>query len=272
MEIKINIFIVLIFLFGCHNNEPKKLTQKRPIQKETFNCDKGLMTQAWYQHGQDEAIPNELIVKQGFYIIVDTNLKADNFISFYEDYSRERSLTLDTTDLSWTEDWDELTTKQKFIKVEESKKEYIIDADSAHFKNNRGQQQVWIVNNTKDRVTIQMQDWSYFCVLQAKTKNNNWYPIEYWQFSTCGNSYFFKHFPPNTANSFITELPKRGNYSTKLRFKLLGKNKYYYSNEFNGKIDYCQFVEDSTSYREDYDGNRNPHFGFDTMIHVAHDW
>jgi hypothetical protein len=225
--------LTLLFLItGCDN----KQSEKEKIVAETFDCKIGQMKPAWYEHGIDELIPNIKGLQNEFTIIVDTNFKATNFISFNEDYSRERSTKLDTSDLNWTDDWEKLTTKQKLEKVNQEKKSYLTQADSAHILNNQGQQQVWIINNSKDTVTIQMQDWSFICVLQAKTKGGQWYPIQYWRFSTCGNSYYSKHFPPKTANSFVTKLPNEGDYKTKLRYKLLGADNFFYSNEFDGRI------------------------------------
>ena len=113
-----------------------------------------------------------------------------------------------------------------------------------------------------------MQDWSYICLLQGLTKGGQWFPIQYWRFSTCGNSYYDKHFPPKTANSFITTIPNKGDYETKLRFKLLGIDKFYYSNEFTGKINYCDFVEDSTNYN-DRRSKPEPHYKLDSIVHLS---
>lgn len=259
----INILILLFLITGCDN----KQSEKEKIVAETFDCKTGQMKPAWYEHGIDEPIPNFKGLQNEFVIIVDTNFIATNFISFDEDYSRERSTKLDTSDLTWTDDWEKLTTKQKLEKVNQEKKFYLIQADSAHILNNQGQQQVWIINNSKDTVTIQMQDWSFICVLQAKTKGGQWYPIQYWRFSTCGNSYYSKHFPPKTANSFVTKLPNEGDYKTKLRYKLLGADKFFYSNEFDGRINYCEFVEDSTNYNNR--GEPLPHFKLDSLINLA---
>lgn len=255
---------LLFLIIGCDNKQP----EKEKIVAETFDCKTGQMKPAWYEHGIDEPIPNIKGLQNEFTIIVDTNFKATNFISFNEDYSRERSTKLDTSDLNWTDDWGKLTIKQKLEKVNQEKKDYLIQADSAHILNNQGQQQVWIINNSKDTVTIQMQDWSFICILQAKTKGGQWYPIQYWRFSTCGNSYYAKHFPPKTANSFVTKLPNEGDYKTKLRYKLLGADKFFYSNEFDGRINYCEFVEDSTNYNNGR-GELQPHFKLDSLINLA---
>lgn len=243
-------------------------TKNEKVVEETFDCKNGDMKPAWYEHGIDEPIPTIQGLQNGFIIVVDSNNQATNFISFDEDYSRRRSTELDTSDLYWTDGWKKLTTKQKLEKVKQEKESYLLRADSTHRFNNQGHQQVWIINNSTDSITIQMQDWSFICVLQAKTKNGQWRPIQYWRFSTCGNSYYFKTFPPQTANSFITKLPARGNYKTKLRYKLLGTDKFYYSNEFDGKINYCEFVEDPTNYN----GRRGtplPHFKLDSLINLA---
>jgi hypothetical protein len=251
-------------LTSCINNTP----DNKKVIEEVFDCKKGEMTPAWYEHGIDEPIPNINGLTNGFIIVVDTRNKATNFISFDEDYSRGQATGLDTNDLYWTDNWDKLTTKQKLEKVKQERNSYLIQADSVHILNNQGQQQVWIINNSNDTVPIQMQDWSFICVLQAKSKSGQWYPIQFWRFSDCGNSYYLKHFPPKTANSFITKLPDEGDYKTKLRYKLLGADKFYYSNEFEGKINYCEFVEDSTSFSDGYI-RPEPNYKLDKLIQFS---
>lgn len=258
----INILILLFLLTGCKNNS----SDDQKVVEEIFECKKGKMTPAWYELGIDEPTPIIQGLQSGFIIVVDTSNKATNFISSDEIFLRKRSKTLDTSDLGWTDGWEKLTMKQKFKKVKQEREFYLIEADSTHILNNQGQQQVWIINNSKDTVTIQMQDGSFICVLQAKTKSGQWYSIQYWRFSDCGNSYYFKHFPPKTANSFVTKLPNKGDYQTKLRYKLLGADKFYYSNEFDGKINYCEFVEDNP------DGTPQPHFKLDSLIEIVRNW
>ncbi len=264
MKHYINILTLLFLITGCEN----KQSEKEKVVAEAFECKTGEMKPAWYEHGIDEPIPNTKGLQNEFVIIVDTNFKATNFISFDENYSRERLAKLDTSDLNWKDNWEKLTVIQKLEKVNQEKKIYQYQADSVHILNNQGQQQVWIINNSNDTVAIQMQDWSYICVLQAKTKDGQWYPIQYWRFSTCGNSYYYKDFAPKTANSFITKLPNEGDYKTKLRYKLLGADKFYYSNEFDGSINYCEFVEDTKNY-DNRSGELQTHFKLDSLINLA---
>jgi hypothetical protein len=266
MQYSTILVVSLAFLFGnCHTINK---SERKPFN-EDFNCSKGLMKEAWYEHGLDEVIPPVKDLREDFVILVDTNFKATNFISFDEDYSRTQSNTLDTSELSLINpvEWEKLSVKEKLEKLSEQKISYRQQANSAHIRNNRGQNQVWIINNTADTVSIQMQDWSYICILQGLTKGGQWFPIQYWRFSTCGNSYHYKQFAPRTANSFITTIPNSGEYETRLRFKLLGTDKFYYSNEFIGKINYCEFVEDSMSYK-DIGPISEPHYKLDTLVNL----
>lgn len=261
---KIIISCLCFLIAGCSGGK----SDKENNAVDVFNCASGQMTPAWYESGklEAEAVFNGL--KNEFVILVDTNYKASNFISSEEDFLRRQSIDLYDTELTWITGWDKMTRKQKEKKIQEEKNEYKHQADSVHLLNNNGQQQVWIINNTRDTITIQMQDRSFICILQALAKNGRWSPIQYWRFSTCGNSYFFKHFPSKTANSFITKLPNEGNYKTKLRYKLLGEDRFYYSNEFDGRIDYCSFVEDSNTFIN-RGGNLEPHSKLDSLIHLA---
>lgn len=231
---------------------------------ERFECGQGLMKSAWHEHGADESVPTIHGLKSDFLILVDTNLRATNFISFDESFSRMESATLDTSDLHWIKNWDNYSVSEKFRKLKEEREKSNDRADSIHRINNQGQQQVWIINNSEDTVKVQMQDWLFICVLQAKTRNGQWCPIEYWRFSNCGNSYYHKVFPPKTANSFITRRLNEGDFNTQMRYKLLGTDRFFYSNEFEGKINYCRFVEDSSRYDEE---TKQPHYKLDSLIH-----
>jgi hypothetical protein len=255
----------LTSLFGSSQSVEK--TALKPDAK-SLECFKGKMNRAWYEHGTDDSIPNISGLAEEFIILVDTAYKSRNFISYDEEYNRLCSASLDTSDFTWIHNWDKLTNRQKLKKMRQEKSASKTQADSIHLLNNQGQQQVWIVNNSKNPITIQMQDWSYVCILEALNSSGQWHAIEYWQFSNCGNSYHYKKFLPKSANSFITSLPSKGDYKTKLRYKLLGKDKFYYSNEFQGKINHCQFVEDIADCRR-HQGKAVPNYKLDTLINLV---
>lgn len=259
------LFFLALLNGGC---QTKTGIVRKPFY-EGFACTAGLMRHAWYELGTDESIPPIKNLSNDFIILVDTNFKATNFISFEEDFSRTQSNNLDTSFLSIKQNnWEMMTVKEKVERIEEEKLSYKHEADSVHIKNNNGQIQVWVINNTADTVSIQMQDWSFICILQGLTKGGQWFPIQYWTFSKCGNSYYDKEFPPKIANSFITTIPNKGDYETKLRFKLLGSDKFYYSNEFMGKINYCDFVEGNTNYTDGTTRSQS-HYRLDTIIHLS---
>lgn len=213
---------------------------ERNLINEDQCCDVEKMKNAYYEKSYIDTIIPIKNLSNNFSIIVDSNVKATNFISYQENYLREQSIELDTSafKIVYLEKWNKLTNKKKieFIKQKMLLSKY--QADSIHTVNNQGQHQVWIINNTKDNISVQMQDGSYICVLQALTKDGKWTSIQNWNFSWCGNSYFNKVFKPQTANSFITTIPTKGDFETKLRYKLLGANEIYYSNEITGKINF----------------------------------
>ncbi len=103
---------------------------------------------------------------------------------------------------------------------------------------------VFIFNNSKFGRVISkpIVNGDLFMQVQAKDKNNQWKPIEYNYVPgfICGTGhqdYFLKpkHFIVSTIRKYS------GDYLTKMRVKLMSSQKIYYSNEFEGEINYSQF-------------------------------
>lgn len=211
------------------------------------NCTQGQMAPAHNiigEYGQVMPVPGN-----AFRVIVDTGLSSSGFISSHEQYYRQQSLEVDTSIYHLIyKDWKQFSVTEKRVFIEKEKARYARMADSTH-EASIGRQLIHIVNNTDSSIAVQMQDWSFIGILEALTKDNEWKPVQYWQFSKCGNSYRKKHIAPHTSLSFITPV-HTGNYKTRLRYKILGKNQFYYSNQFEGSIDYCEFY-DATSYKTD---------------------
>ncbi len=100
---------------------------------------------------------------------------------------------------------------------------------------------IYVVNKTSDSISISNQDWSLFLIQEAKNKNGEWKPVEYWQYSTCGNSYLSENIEPNGI--LKTESTAYfGNFNTEVRFKLLNNDRIYYSNPINGFVNLSQFT------------------------------
>ena len=215
-----------------------------------YSCTLGKMGRAVYEIGQFEDVPKRFKNLEGFRIVLDTSIRARNFVSDNENYYRRFWVDFDTSYCSQTIDgWTKLNKIEKVKTLKKYKSSYDKKADTIHLENNnKWNLQVWILNNSKDTIGITKTDWLYPVILQAKNFNDIWQPVEYRVFSRCGNSYYLAQFFPGKSNSFVFQIPDRGNYETKLRFKLMSKNRFYYSNEFNGRIDYCEFIEDTTVF------------------------
>jgi hypothetical protein len=242
--------ILFIFCLLTLSSNSQYLTKIDRVQINANQCcDVGQMKVAWYEKSYTDTILPAKNLSNKFIILVDTNSKTTNFISDYEYYLRRQFIKLDTSAfyLMYLDKWTKLTLneKQEFINQQMLLSKY--RADSIHSANNQGQIQVWVINNTESNISIQMQDFSYICVLQALTKDGQWTSIQNWRFSGCGNSYVGKTFKPKMANSFLAIIPKNGNYETKLRFKMLGTDNIYYSNEFIGKINFFDLVNNNKS-------------------------
>lgn len=81
-----------------------------------------------------------------------------------------------------------------------------------------------------------------FMILEAKDKNDTWKPIEYFeQFGfLCGTGHQNYLLKPN--HYIIGAIRKYdGNFKTTMRIKLKSFDKLFYSNEFQGKMNYSQF-------------------------------
>ncbi|HEX8425418.1 hypothetical protein [Hymenobacter sp.] len=263
MKYLLILIILEILLTG--SNTRKSDTNKHVRHND--DCSNGQMTSANYQYGINSRIASKYKSTNDFSIVADTNSKADNFISNGEEYLLKRlSLVAGKTDATSLNNWTKLTTDQKIKNLN-----YLSTSERAYYTgilDKKGKYEVCIINNSKNIVTLQIQDGSYICVLQAVNKNDQWQPIQYWQLSGCGNSYYHKNIEPGSTSSFIARIPNKGNYTTRLRYKVLGKGKFYYSNIFTGKINYCEFNEPSISYRSKANHPR-PLFKLDSLIQLA---
>ena len=100
---------------------------------------------------------------------------------------------------------------------------------------------IFIKNSSNENLVLVPQDNSLYLIQEAIDKKGNWKPIDFWGFSTCGNSYDRKI---NFNSNQIIELdsPKyKGDFSTKIRFKLRLNNQVYYSNSLPSTINISKF-------------------------------
>jgi len=214
----------------------------------TLDCDTKQVLRASYEFGTTQNLPTNSNTQQKFTIVVDTRLKAKGFVSTLEKAWREFATSKDTLFVSRSQSWKAFTARQKQARLARQRIEFSRMADSIHAANNHGHYQILLLNNSADTIHLARQDGSLICIMQALTKDKRWRPVQYWQFSWCGNSYFDQLLLPKERASLLAKLPRRGNYKTKLRYKLAGIDRFYYSNEFEGYINYQEFIEENPCY------------------------
>lgn len=101
----------------------------------------------------------------------------------------------------------------------------------------------YIVNGTEKNLSLQLQDGSLFMIQEAQNNKGEWLPIEHWEYSWCGNSYYSWL---GLDKKYYAVFPVRiysGNYKTKIRLKMLDDRtkKIYYSESFEGQINPSYF-------------------------------
>lgn len=109
----------------------------------------------------------------------------------------------------------------------------------------------YIVNGTKKKLSLQLQDGSLFMIQEAQNKEGKWTPIEHWEYSWCGNSYDSwlklnkKHYAAFPVRIYS------GGFRTKIRLKMIENKKIYYSNSFDGNIDPSHFKNSNRKKSDD---------------------
>ncbi|WP_272022236.1 hypothetical protein [Olleya namhaensis] len=103
---------------------------------------------------------------------------------------------------------------------------------------------VFVQNNSKANTVVSgsILNGGLHTLLEAKDKNGDWKPIEYNYVPgyICGSGFENYLLKPNHS---IVSTVKRyaGDYKTKIRVKLMSSDRVYYSNTFDGQINYSQF-------------------------------
>lgn len=182
------------------------------------------------------------------------------------------SLNAQTSEMEYNRNfipWDFVPSTEKIIELQDHKHpendiililEKTIDTLHSEFvfydtdKLEKSLYSIYVFNNTKDSLIIERQDRSFYLIQEAKNKIGEWKPIEYWRYSTCGNSYLSDKLKPNGIMKTVS-IAYNGDFETQIRFKLLSFNKVYYSNPINGFVKLSQFtipenINESRNYKQ----------------------
>jgi hypothetical protein len=262
------LFPVLVQCHKASQADEKKPATQPPVQfkksvrqlADEFAMDtaKPAIQRAWYEFDTEAKAPTS-IASGSFSILADTSFKAADFVSIEERFLRHFSTVADTTisyyRAEWVRPWKKLTKQQRRNRITREQAAYARKADSLHTLNNRGRYRVWLLNNSADTVILNTEGESLVCVLQAQNIDKKWQPVQFWRFSSCGNSNIAKYLLPKEHISFLAEIPRNANFKTTLRYKLAGAKQFYYSNEFEGLINYGEF-KDYPQFYFDGEGTR----------------
>ncbi len=230
--------IIIIFLIGIN------LLAQNQIDND-LKCTNGTMDLIKIENASHTKKIKRLKRKRGLHVYVDINNKSKNFISDSEQYFRTESMEIDTINIGYEPDWEYFTVDQKLKVAERKRDEARNFADEIHKETNQGQQIVSLTNVTRKEIYFPSICGVPVIVLQAKNIEGNWKTIRFIQFATCGNCYSYTTIPKMSELDIIVELPKNGNFKSKLRFKMLFNNEFIYSNEFEYNINQCDFLENT---------------------------
>lgn len=108
---------------------------------------------------------------------------------------------------------------------------------------------IYVKNNKYKTLKLIPEDNSLYIIQEALNQKKEWKPIEFWGYSTCGNSYENKIIFEPKSILHLTTMKYSGGFKTKIRFRLLLENKIYFSNELPSTINLSKF-EKSTWFNQ----------------------
>lgn len=178
---------------------------------------------AWYEFGKKVNIGEAAGLPPTFVVRTQEAGKARGFVSEKEWSSRQdakRLRYLDDAYLAELHEFDAVKFKKKF-------------SSSGRI--------AWMMNNGEKPVHLQTYH-SPIMIREAKDMHGQWRPIEYFTLGYGEPAYSVSIIHPGEALPFHYQ-PTEGDFKTKIRFKFLGLDQFYYSDSFTGFIDYGAFEE-----------------------------
>ncbi len=100
---------------------------------------------------------------------------------------------------------------------------------------------IYVKNNGQKDIQLIPQDNKLTLIQEALTQDKKWKPIEFWINSDCGMSYLKEIKVKSGEIIGLRSKKYKGNFKTKIRFKLLIDKKVYYSNSITASINKSKF-------------------------------
>lgn len=126
------------------------------------------------------------------------------------------------------------------------KSQSILRRNTFYFLVNRAKDEnynwLFFMNRTDSLVVFNCEDGQPRIIQEAKNREGNWEPIEFWRNSTCGNSYGSCSINPGEYTYYKIH-KYNGHFLTFLRVKINMGDKICYSPTFLGRINEEQFVK-----------------------------
>lgn len=249
MKTKLLILLSLIIL-SCNNEKDKPTIEwKIPVVKDSLpSADKNFETeyirnplnQLLYIGEKKDSIQitkNSLNINSYYseFIEIDSIQKESN-IELIVDTNQELSIDLEFFSFPPPP----VALKGNEYEIDEVKTDSVFEIWEKRPRNYVKAYPVFIKNTSKDTIHIDNQDGALFIIQEAKNKIGEWKPIEYWVYSTCGNSYAYTSLGPNDI-LVLKKVKYQGSFETEMRLKLRTNNKLVYSKPFKGSVNNEQF-------------------------------
>ena len=244
------IILLSLIILSCNNGKDKPIAEwKIPIVKDSlpsadknFDTDyiKNPINQLLYIGERKDSVlitTNSLNINQYYseFIEDDTIPKESKFELIAD---TKQKLSIDLENFSFPPP--PVALKGNEYEIDEVKTDSIYEIWKKRQRNYVNAYPVFIRNISKDTIHIDNQDGAVFLIQEAKNKIGEWKPIEYWIYSTCGNSYAYTSLGPNDI-LILKKVSYQGSFETEMRLKLRTNNKLVYSKPFKGSINEEQF-------------------------------
>jgi len=244
------IILLSLIILSCNNEKDKSISEwKIPIVKDSLpSADKNFETkyiknpinQLLYIGAKKDSIlisKNSLNINPYYseFIEIDTIPKESKFELIAD---TKQKLSIDLENFSFPPP--PVALKGNEYEIDEVKTDSVFEIWKKRPRNYVNAYPVFIRNTSKDTIHIDNQDGALFLIQEAKNKIGEWKPIEYWIFSTCGNSYAYTSLGPNDI-LVLKKVSYKGSFETEMRLKLRTNNKLVYSKPFKGSINEEQF-------------------------------
>lgn len=249
MKTQLTMLLSLIIL-SCNNEKDKSTIEWRiPVVKDSLpSANKNFETEyirnpfnklVYIGAKKDsiQIIKNSLNISPYYseYIEIDT-IQKESKIELIADTNQELSIDLENFSFPPSP----VVLKGNKYEIDEVKTDSVFEIWKKRPRNYVKAYPVFIRNTSKDTIHIDNQDGALFIIQEAKNKIGEWKPIEYWVYSTCGNSYAYTSLGPNDI-LVLKKVRYQGSFETEMRLKLRTNNKLVYSKPFKGSVNNEQF-------------------------------